>query len=48
MAGMQRWNILMTGKRSERRDFTINAIYMDIDGKLFDPQMGTVDLKIKM
>ena len=30
---------------SERRDFTINAIYMDINGKLFDPQMGTVDLK---
>ena len=34
-------------KDSERRDFTINAIYMDIDGKLFDPQMGTVDLKNK-
>jgi len=32
-------------KDSERRDFTINAIYMDINGKLFDPQMGTVDLK---
>ena len=30
---------------SERRDFTINAIYLDIDGKIFDPQMGTVDLK---
>ena len=30
---------------SERRDFTINAIYMDINGKIFDPQMGTVDLK---
>ena len=30
---------------SERRDFTINAIYLDINGKLFDPQMGTVDLK---
>ena len=29
---------------SERRDFTINAIYLDI-GKIFDPQMGTVDLK---
>ena len=34
-------------KDSERRDFTINAIYMDINGKLFDPQMGTVDLKNK-
>ncbi len=32
---------------SERRDFTINAIYMDINGKIFDPQMGTVDLKTK-
>ena len=32
---------------SERRDFTINAIYMDINGKIYDPQMGTVDLKNK-
>tara|TARA_B100000963_G_scaffold206587_1_gene179912 strand:+ start:1472 stop:2734 length:1263 start_codon:yes stop_codon:yes gene_type:complete len=30
---------------SERRDFTINAIYLDIKGKIFDPQMGTSDLK---
>ena len=30
---------------SERRDFTINAIYLDINGKIFDPQMGSVDLK---
>ena len=30
---------------SERRDFTINAIYLDINGKFFDPQMGTIDLK---
>ncbi len=30
---------------SERRDFTINAIYLDINGKIFDPQTGTVDLK---
>jgi tRNA nucleotidyltransferase/poly(A) polymerase len=30
---------------SERRDFTINAIYLDINGNIFDPQMGTVDLK---
>ena len=30
---------------SERRDFTINAIYMDINGKIFDPQLGTIDLK---
>ena len=32
---------------SERKDFTINAIYMDINGKLYDPQMGTIDLKNK-
>ena len=30
---------------SERRDFTINSIYLDINGKIFDPQMGTLDLK---
>ncbi len=30
---------------SERRDFTINAIYLDINGKVFDPQMGSTDLK---
>jgi len=30
---------------SERRDFTINAIYLDINGKIFDPQLGTFDLK---
>ena len=30
---------------SERRDFTINSIYLDINGKIFDPQMGSVDLK---
>ncbi len=34
------WN-----KDSERRDFTINAIYLDINGKIFDPQMGKIDLK---
>ena len=33
---------------SERRDFTINAIYLDIKGKIFDPQMGKVDLKNKI
>ena len=32
---------------SERRDFTINAIYLDINGNIFDPQMGTIDLKNK-
>ena len=32
---------------SERRDFTINAIYLGIDGKIFDPQLGIEDLKNK-
>ena len=30
---------------SERRDFTINAIYMDVRGKIYDPQNGRKDLK---
>ena len=30
---------------SERRDFTINAIYLDEKGKIFDPQLGVKDLK---
>ncbi len=34
-------------KDSERRDFTINAIYLDQDGKIFDPQNGVQDLKEK-
>ena len=29
---------------SKRRDFTINAIYLDINGKIFDPQSGIDDL----
>lgn len=32
---------------SNRRDFTVNAIYLDINGKIFDPQQGTLDLKNK-
>tara|TARA_Y100000590_G_scaffold449509_1_gene587754 strand:- start:5283 stop:6578 length:1296 start_codon:yes stop_codon:yes gene_type:complete len=28
-----------------RRDFTINAIYADIDGRIFDPLDGVADLK---
>jgi poly(A) polymerase len=32
---------------SERRDFTINAIYMDIRGKIYDLQNGRDDLKNK-
>ena len=34
-------------KDSERRDFTINAIYLTIKGKIFDPQSGVLDLKNK-
>ena len=30
---------------SLRRDFSINAIYSDIDGRIFDPQNGISDLK---
>ena len=30
---------------SSRRDFTINAIYMDINGKIYDPQNGREDLR---
>ena len=30
---------------SSRRDFTINSIYLDINGKIFDPQSGVADLK---
>ena len=29
---------------SKRRDFTINAIYLDKKGKIFDPQLGVADL----
>jgi len=32
---------------SKRRDFTINAIYLDHRGKVFDPQSGVSDLKNK-
>jgi len=30
---------------SKRRDFTINSIYLDFKGKIFDPQSGLEDLK---
>ena len=33
---------------SERRDFTINAIYLDINGNIFDPQNGKSDLENKI
>lgn len=33
---------------SLRRDFTINAIYMDKTGKLIDPQNGMADIKNKL
>ena len=31
-----------------RRDFTINAIYKDIDGKTYDPSNGVSDMKSKL
>ena len=34
-------------KDSERRDFTINAIYLDRRGKIYDPQNGRNDLEKK-
>ena len=34
-------------KDSARRDFTINAIYMDRKGKIYDPQNGRDDLEKK-
>ena len=30
---------------AQRRDFTINAIYADIEGRIFDPQNGISDLR---
>ena len=30
---------------ASRRDFTINAIYADIEGRIFDPQNGISDLQ---
>jgi tRNA nucleotidyltransferase/poly(A) polymerase len=35
-------------KDSERRDFTVNAIYMDTEGNLKDPQMGEADIEKKL
>lgn len=32
---------------SERRDFTINALYMKVNGTIIDPQRGIMDLKKK-
>tara|TARA_A100001015_G_scaffold273004_1_gene328034 strand:+ start:833 stop:2134 length:1302 start_codon:yes stop_codon:yes gene_type:complete len=32
---------------SKRRDFTINAIYLNYKGQIFDPQLGVKDLKNK-
>jgi poly(A) polymerase len=33
---------------SNRRDFTINSIYLDKNGKIFDPQFGIKDLNNKI
>ena len=40
MEGMQTLNLQKTGKDSNRRDFTINAIYLDKNGKIYDPHLG--------
>ena len=32
---------------ASRRDFTINAIYVDIEGRIFDPLDGILDLKME-
>ncbi len=32
---------------AKRRDFTINSLYMDIDGSIFDPFDGILDLKAR-
>ena len=32
---------------SKRRDFTINSIYLDSNGKIFDPHSGVADLNSK-
>ena len=32
----------------KRRDFTINAIYKDINGKFYDPSNGVLDIKNKV
>ncbi len=33
---------------SLRRDFTINAIYLDSEGNIFDPQNGIADINLKL
>ena len=32
---------------AKRRDFTINSIYLDFDGNIYDPENGIIDLKKK-
>ena len=36
------------GEDYKRRDFTINAIYKDIDGKIYDPAHGVFDINNKV
>ena len=46
MAGMQRYSLPQIGKKTpHERDFTINAIYADIEGRIFDPLNGISDLQ---
>ena len=47
MEDMPKQSTQITGNQTQKGDFTINAIYLDKDGKLFDPQLGVNDLKNK-
>ena len=45
MADMLKLNSQKIGRDSLRRDFTINSIYADREGNLFDPNNGKRDLE---
>ena len=45
MEGMQKLNFQKAGMKMHRRDFTINAIYADIEGNLYDPFTGKNNIK---
>ena len=46
MEDMQKLNFLIDWKEdASRRDFTINSIYSDDEGNLFDPHNGKKDLE---
>ena len=44
--GMQKYLLQTVGKKDlKRRDFTINSIYLDQNGKIFDPHSGVARFK---